>query len=553
MSLIPSTGLRNSQATKLATTFDSAVLNLYSGSQPDSPDDAPTGDLLVSIIISSPVFSGPVDGVLSRGSVWEGAAVASGDIGYGRFVLSGDSGGNSETDERFDVDVGLTDGNIIQLLSVSINVDQKIRINNVSLEFPVVPSGISGVANMSLPQLILNSSGSVQIKGDVFITLPILELEASGSTFVGAGANLVLPQFELTAAGQVEIQGEAELTLPQFELIASEGDTIVGASELTLPQLTLSASGGVEVQGVSNLTLPQLQLNASGTSPRFGSANLILPKLIVVASGTSSAPPVSDLWPNSPSIFTPGVDLNYTFLANKTYPTQPAGTWSYSGDWASSNISMVSDNGPVSPPNALRMFWPAGFGQGTGVGRAVCGGSAMINTPHIYVAFYLKWSANWTNHPTGTNKICYFASHQGLLSGTAFSNYYLNRRGNIIDMTLQYGQGYDPIRDFDSARNIPDGFGPPRLASTSVAAETYHLIELIGNQSTNGQPNGRVRVWVDRILQFDATDVRWVPSGNSLFRLGINKDSVWGGNVVGVVKPNNEFIHYDHIVVRGFS
>ena len=90
--------------------------------------------------------------------------------------------------------------------------------------------------------------------------------------------------------------------------------------------------------------------------------------------------------------------------------------------------------------------------------------------------------------------------------------------------------------------------GEERLAATRVDDGKWHLIEIICNQSTDGMPNGRLRVWVDDVLQFDFKNVRFNPSRDALFR-GLDLDPVWGG--IGDRKEQTDYLYYDHLLMAG--
>ena len=235
---------------------------------------------------------------------------------------------------------------------------------------------------------------------------------------------------------------------------------------------------------------------------------------------------------------------------SKALTNQLAGSWAYTADWATTGyVGIVSSGGPVSSPNALRWTWPSGKSGGDAPGRAVIE-TAGMHFGEYTIEVWVRWSTPWTNHPSGVNKIVYWGELAAKLDGRATSQFYLNRRGNVIDMTLQWGQSYaEQPGGPDSQRNVPNSFvGETRLASTSVNDGLWHHIVLKANQSTGGLPNGRVRVWVDGILQFDISNIRWAPTGDARF-YGINLDPVWGGD--GANKPQTEWIELDHIRVSG--
>lgn len=107
--------------------FKGAKLNLYTGTQPTSPDDAATGTLIATISLNSGSdgfeFTSAASGVIGKpsGVTWSGVNVASGTqtIGYGRLYETGDSPGSSSTTAaRYDFSIG-TSGADVNVSSVS--------------------------------------------------------------------------------------------------------------------------------------------------------------------------------------------------------------------------------------------------------------------------------------------------------------------------------------------------------------------------------------------------------------------------------------------------
>lgn len=88
--------------------FKDGFIEVYSGTQPTSPDDEPTGTLLCTFYsdgASAGVeFDDASAGVMAKKSTetWSGTAVATGTAGWFRFKQPGDSGSSSTTDCRLD-------------------------------------------------------------------------------------------------------------------------------------------------------------------------------------------------------------------------------------------------------------------------------------------------------------------------------------------------------------------------------------------------------------------------------------------------------------------
>ena len=141
-------GLLGSQ--DLKTMFTDGVLEIYTGTQPTSADDAETGTKLLRITVASGAFTPgaagnglefgtPAAGKISKasGEVWSGAAVASGTAGWFRFYNNdyetGDDAG--ATKERFDGSCG-TSGAELNLSSTSITSGATTTIDQFDVTFP---------------------------------------------------------------------------------------------------------------------------------------------------------------------------------------------------------------------------------------------------------------------------------------------------------------------------------------------------------------------------------------------------------------------------------
>lgn len=81
--------LRSVMADAAATEFAGGTIDIYSGSQPASAEDAATGTLLCTVDLPNPAFDAAVDGVASKTGSWYGVAVADGTAGWFRMYDSG--------------------------------------------------------------------------------------------------------------------------------------------------------------------------------------------------------------------------------------------------------------------------------------------------------------------------------------------------------------------------------------------------------------------------------------------------------------------------------
>ena len=82
----------------------------------------------------------------------------------------------------------------------------------------------------------------------------------------------------------------------------------------------------------------------------------------------------------------------------------------------------------------------------------------------------------------------------------------------------------------------------------SEALENVDDKQIEGIQSTGAKPNGRIRVWVDNVLQFEFDNVRFNATKDAMFR-GIDIDPVWGGR--GDRKTQTDYLYFDHVIMAG--
>lgn len=101
MALRQNTGLANALASAFGALFASGTLQVRTGAQPASANNAASGTLLATINLPSSPFTSPAAGVVSKSGTWSAVAVATGVAAHGRFI-------SSDTLKVFDVSIALT-------------------------------------------------------------------------------------------------------------------------------------------------------------------------------------------------------------------------------------------------------------------------------------------------------------------------------------------------------------------------------------------------------------------------------------------------------------
>jgi hypothetical protein len=138
MALRISTAARNSQVSNIRTLFAAGVLEIRSGSQPSSADDAPSGTLLASITLPNPAWNVAASGQITKTGTWQDtSADATGTAGWFRLRQSADAGTTNTTDERVDGNITVTGGGgNMTLDNTSITSTQQVTINTFTVTQP---------------------------------------------------------------------------------------------------------------------------------------------------------------------------------------------------------------------------------------------------------------------------------------------------------------------------------------------------------------------------------------------------------------------------------
>ncbi|MBF0608985.1 MAG: hypothetical protein HQL61_15720 [Magnetococcales bacterium] len=128
-------------AASLQEIFYKGFIKIYTGSQPTTSNDAPTGTLLCTVYSDGTTaglsFGEASSGVLSKtvGETWSGTAVATGTAGWFRLVAPSDTGVSSTTEERLDGAVA-TSGAQLNMSSTSIVSGAVQTISTFSITMP---------------------------------------------------------------------------------------------------------------------------------------------------------------------------------------------------------------------------------------------------------------------------------------------------------------------------------------------------------------------------------------------------------------------------------
>lgn len=124
---------RNVMADGLVDQFDGGTLIIYTGTQPASANDAPTGTVLATITLPTPAFGAAAAGVVAKSGTWQDvSADATGTAGW--FRVSSAAGPGTY---RWDGSVTATGGGgDMELDTTSITAGGTVTVSTCQLTMP---------------------------------------------------------------------------------------------------------------------------------------------------------------------------------------------------------------------------------------------------------------------------------------------------------------------------------------------------------------------------------------------------------------------------------
>ncbi|KWT91827.1 hypothetical protein [Candidatus Magnetominusculus xianensis] len=128
-------------AASLQEIFYKGFIQIFSGSQPASPDSVPSGTLLCTIYSDGTSaglsFDDAASGTIAKAAAetWSGTAAATATAGWFRLTAPGDSGALSTTEERIDGSVA-TSGSQLNMSSTSITSGAVQTISTFTITMP---------------------------------------------------------------------------------------------------------------------------------------------------------------------------------------------------------------------------------------------------------------------------------------------------------------------------------------------------------------------------------------------------------------------------------
>jgi hypothetical protein len=118
--------------------WDSAILEIRSGTRPSGADTAPTGTVLASMTLPADAMAAASTLIMAKSGTWsDSSADNTGTASWFRIKRSGDLGTTNSTDKRLDGNItGTGGGGDMELDNVSIAATQPVTITTFQFTLP---------------------------------------------------------------------------------------------------------------------------------------------------------------------------------------------------------------------------------------------------------------------------------------------------------------------------------------------------------------------------------------------------------------------------------
>lgn len=240
------------------------------------------------------------------------------------------------------------------------------------------------------------------------------------------------------------------------------------------------------------------------------------------------------------------------------FPSKTGGAEGWDGaEYRYRSVSIVQDSSaPLSPPNVMQFSYPAGTYR-----SSLGGGVVQMQPMHgayyndvggpfplteIYFRMAFKISSNWTNNPTGTNKIFFIRG-----SDRASTEPIIRLKGVSSAPGAQLRLSVDP-----QGSGMPDGTfyypnGSEAGSASNIQRGRWYVLEGQFIRGTKGRRDGQFRVWLDGALVMNYGNIEWLKPASPPAQHWdyIHIAPVWGGG--GGVIPSTMHLWIDHFYVSG--
>jgi hypothetical protein len=219
--------------------------------------------------------------------------------------------------------------------------------------------------------------------------------------------------------------------------------------------------------------------------------------------------------------------------------------WGYS-DAAAASLALVQDDGaPWSPPSVAEMVFAPGHPGGSAPAVAELYFDAGVAYRTLYLAIWAKFSAGWTGHPSGVNKLVYIQDEAGAPRLYVAA---LGGGSDPLDLEVALQSLAEPYFDGRFTTETTVNLLPNVITTRRVTRGVWQRFEVELTANSAGVSDGRVRTWLDGVPLHDFGGIRFSGTAAPGWA-GIQWAPVWGG-VDGVV-PSRMTQQMDHLYISG--
>ena len=195
----------------------------------------------------------------------------------------------------------------------------------------------------------------------------------------------------------------------------------------------------------------------------------------------------------------------------------------------SANMAFILDAGaPRSPSGILRATFPPGNaydGSGPGSFDFITG-----NKRTLYIAQWIRYSANWYGHPSGVNKMAYFHTSAGDIPVLVFS---------------AIGAGTGPLSPQVWTQYPNANLTPNLVPNAEIIRGQWNLVELVAVGNTAGNVDGSVD-WYLNGVHVGSYVLQWQAGATTWGR--VHYTTIWGGYMGGAASiPATQWRDSDHL------
>jgi hypothetical protein len=216
-------------------------------------------------------------------------------------------------------------------------------------------------------------------------------------------------------------------------------------------------------------------------------------------------------------------------ISDQAFDSLPSNGWT--GFYA---YNLATDGtAPQSPMGVFENIYPAGWEGGGNPGLAEI---TFTNYRTLYLAMYVKHSANWQGHTSEVNKLVHI-----WVGGS--NHLFLNAAGGGSDPLIAQIR----LQGIVAGGSHDEGTGGIYDTGVQMARDTWHLLEVVAVANTASNLDGSVDLYLNGDLVASCSGIEFEADG-PLFGL-VKLSPTWGG--IGDSVTSTMSLRVDHIFMSG--